>query len=127
MTIDTKLAVELNALGCTVEPGGSRVTCDPAPTDTDYDYLVVSPWRRNRPEKLLEKHGYTLDSRAYATQRSDFKSWRNGDVNLIVTTSEVFAAKHRVATALCRRLNLLNKPDRIAVFQAVLYGKHYDG
>lgn len=117
---------------CKVEPCGSRVTCDPAPTDTDQDYLVEV----KDDEKTIAQVVNRLDSFLFhweggehyqQAMTGDFMSWRRGDVNLIVTANAAFAERHRTATALCKRLNLLNKDDRVALFQAVLYGKRWDG
>jgi hypothetical protein len=58
-----------------------------------------------------------------AIERNVFVSLRSGDVNLIVTSDARFAARFLVATRLATQLNLLNKNDRVALFQAVLYGK----
>lgn len=45
-----------------------------------------------------------------------------GDVNLIVTQDNKFYDRFMAATSVAKRLNLLDKADRIALFQAVLYG-----
>jgi hypothetical protein len=111
-----------------IEPCGSKVTCNPPPQDTDTDYLVVI----NDDEELVSRAVSALSGEGYAWEGSqkhyqdeagnNFMSWRKADVNLIVTASHAFAAKHRIATSICKRLNLMQKKDRIMVFQAVLYG-----
>lgn len=121
----------LENIGCTVEPCGSRVTCSPAPTDTDADYLVQirdDQEAVGRAVNEMSRAGFIWEGNEhYQSAASDFMSWRDGDVNLIVTANPTFASRHRVATALCKRLNLLDKRDRIALFQAVLYGNKWDG
>jgi hypothetical protein len=123
----------LTALGCTVEPCGSRVTCNPPPTDTDADYLVqiVQSDRETvgRVVNALSAAGFQWEGNEhYQDAAGDFMSWRGDDnVNLIVTANSEFATRHRAATALCRRLNLMAKPDRIALFQAVLYANEWNG
>jgi 4-hydroxyphenylpyruvate dioxygenase-like putative hemolysin len=122
----------LELIGSTVEPCGSRVTCNPPPTDTDLDYLVVVAQHDEAISSIvseLSRLGFHWEGSVhYQTAASDgFMSWRGGDVNFIVTASAEFARKHRAATALCTRLNLMNKQDRIALFQAVLYGNQWDG
>ena len=119
-------------LGCTVTEAGSRVTCNPPPMDTDQDFLVnaaYDPMFENEklPEviSLLLEENYECESNQehYQNQCDDgFMSWRKGDLNFIVTASQTFADRHRAATALCKKLNLMNKEDRIDLFQAVLYG-----
>lgn len=100
-------------------PVGSRITCSPAPTDTDEDwlYLVRSPM----PDSLL---GFALEGdQQYPVE--NFRSFRKDNVNYILTDSEEFFEKFMVATRLATRLNLMVKADRIALFQAVLYGVDY--
>ena len=121
----------ITAMGCEIEPCGSRVTCNPAPKDTDQDFLVVVPSKMQVVSNLvsyLVEAGFNWEgSKHYQiVAASDFMSWRRGDVNLIVTANSTFAMRHRVATYFCKRLNLLDKEDRIAAFQAILYGQIYN-
>lgn len=127
-----RISEQLATQGCKVEPCGSRVTCSPAPTDTDRDYLVeiVSNASENVGSIVNHLSGYGFEwegGEHYQDAASTFMSWRRGDTNLIVTADPTFADRHRAATAVCKRLNLLNKQDRIALFQAVLYGNQWDG
>lgn len=122
----------LEAIGSIVEPCGSRVTCNPPPLDTDQDFLVVVPPGEKSVSNIvseLSHMGFHWEGNVhYQMVAGDgFMSWRREDVNFIVTASDEFARKHRTATALCTRLNLMNKQDRIALFQAVLYGRQWDG
>ena len=122
-------------------PVGSRVTCDPAPTDTDEDYLLlVAPNgleldpkyddRYYALERYLHEHGWTRGGSLPAEigvtipPEQRFESWTFDEINLILTTSNIFYQRFLAATAVAKRLNLLNKPDRIALFQAVLYGAY---
>lgn len=120
-----------------IEPVGSRVTCNPPPTDTDRDWLVLVP--SIQPETQgdpffgfaaeLSKDGWTLPE-PYTPANPDkpqegglvFMSVRRGEDNLILTDSEEFFRRFLAATSVAKRLNLLDKADRIALFQAVLYG-----
>lgn len=127
------LANVLEGLGCVVQPCGSRVTCNPAPQDTDADYLVqmlrTDTDTVGRVVNELSGAGFKWEGSEHYQDAaaSDFMSWRKDDTNLIVTSNAEFANRHRVATALCKRLNLLVKADRIALFQAVLYGNEWNG
>lgn len=106
-----------------IEPCGSRETCVPPPVDTDADFLVEL-YKWGEIDLLMEDHGFTKEGgEGYGGQDSTFGSWRKGDVNLIVTTDPDFAMRHRAATSVCKRLNLLHKPDRVSLFRAVLYGE----
>ena len=111
---------------------GSRVTCDPAPTDTDQDVLCLvdlDKW----PDLIEELtwDGFTFDgNEAYANALEGgcgFRSYRNGEINLILTTDAEFHRRFIAATSVAKHLNLLNKADRIALFQAVLYGNPMEG
>lgn len=103
-------------------PVGSRVTCSPPPTDTDEDWLVLTP--RDAAESLIDA-GFTQDGSPQFYTGNDnggFRSWRRGDLNIVTTQDAVFFDRFQTATALAKRFNLLVKADRIALFQAVLYG-----
>lgn len=131
--MESAIRIQIEALGCRMEPCGSRVTCDPAPADTDEDWLVAAP-----PEEraigllvsVLSEQGFKWESGGEHYQQAvagTFMSWRKGDLNLIVSSSQDFLTRHRAATAVCKRLNLMDKQDRIALFQAVLYGNQWNG
>lgn len=110
---------------------GSRVTCDPAPTDTDQDVLVLADlntWGLHL-EPLLVTSGFEKggsdcgDVAGYMGNTPlSFQSFTFGELNLIVTFDPEFYRRFMAATGVSRALNLLNKPDRILLFQAVLYG-----
>lgn len=108
---------------------GSRVTCEPAPSGTDQDWLV-----------LVSANGYTDFAAAllaagwevggsmipadvdYTPVGDRFNSFTKGEDNIIATASPDFHRKFLAASSIAKRLNLLKKADRIALFQAVLYG-----
>lgn len=111
---------------------GSRITCNPAPTNTDEDWIILikeSKWEDAR-DCLLDD-GWVLGGSDISsemnnlTQDEQFRSFTkeiDGTlVNFICTKSEVFYDRFWAATTVCKRLNLMDKADRIALFQAVLY------
>jgi hypothetical protein len=115
---------------------GSRVTCNPPPTDTDIDILVFASDAEklslmmafrgfqahlcaSKVEDLSNSANQTVFD---GTQSSPFVSLRRGEVNLIVTDQTRFFRRFLAATSVAKKLNLLSKPDRIDLFQAVLYG-----
>lgn len=116
----------IRELFLSVTPVGSRVTCNPPPTDTDEDFLVlVAEDKWSDLPGLLEAWSHdgsdvsdpeTLDA-ALA-----FQSYSLGDMNIIATKCREFHRRFLAATSIAKRLNLLSKGDRVALFQAVLYG-----
>ena len=111
---------------------GSRVTCNPAPPDTDEDWLVLYPEERFQElHDVLYLDGWSLGGSFMAgsfnqsNPDEQFRSYTkeiNGiKRNLICTSSEIFHKRFWAATTVSTRLNLMNKDDRIALFQAVLY------
>lgn len=98
---------------------GSRVTCDPPPTDTDEDWVCLY---YDDLESILSKSGYTIEGNPEKYDSSDFISYRNGEVNVIVIEDDDLYYRFLTATSLAKRFNLLDKKDRIDLFQAVLYG-----
>jgi hypothetical protein len=113
-----------------IEPVGSRVTCNPPPMDTDEDWLVfLQPGDFAQFEDVLIcGKGFELGgSRIHAGgcligDPGSFQSYTLGHINVIATASESFFDKFMEATAEAKRLNLLVKSDRIALFQKILYG-----
>ena len=112
---------------CDVFQTGSRAICNPPPQDTDDDYLVYQdiPFANQDGdiESFLDKNGFKSETEEYEGDETLFSSWRRGKLNIILTTDHGFAQKHIAATKVCRELNLLEKSQRIMVFQAVLYGE----
>jgi hypothetical protein len=100
---------------------GSRVTCVPAPTDTDEDVLLLTDDLNTLIGDCIEV-GFTQDGEAGKTYPKEFVSLRSGTMNFIVTDNEEFFKKFMLATHVCKSLNVKSKADRICVFQAILYG-----
>lgn len=118
----------LNKLCQDVRHVGSRVTCDPPPTDTDDDWLCLAHDLAEFVE-AAKLDGYVVGGSGHTDEPMSFVSLkRDADsMNLIVTTCPRFFDGFVLATGLARRFNLMYKGDRIALFQAVLYGNEYEG
>ena len=131
----TPLVRKLNELSFLWSLCGSRATCNPAPTDTDIDIIALTsdPTSFAALNEFIVESGYYWDQgKSYVGSdggASDFQSWKNlgNNVNLLLTGSHLFYNRHLAATSVCKRLNVLNKQDRIAIFQAVLYANIYKG
>jgi hypothetical protein len=93
---------------------GSRVICTPPVMDTDADIVV------HDPQGVLPLRNWTE-----ATTDSEYdggtRTFRLGEVNLIVVKEEDDFKRWGVATQIASRMNLKSKPERIALFQGVLY------
>jgi hypothetical protein len=101
---------------------GSRYICNPPVFGTDEDFIVLM---RGDPAARLLDIGFKQDGSPQFYTGNDnggFRSYRRGSENLIVTSEQEFFDKFVCATELAKRFNLKSKPDRIALFQAVLYG-----
>jgi hypothetical protein len=104
---------------------GSRVTCDPPVMDTDRDVLCLV---KDRKEFLdaATREGFVMAGSVPADElelhQSLFTSLKRGEDNLIVTDTAWFASRFMAATRLAKRFNLQAKAERVALFQAVLYG-----
>jgi len=130
-SIDTREAIgpEILRLCTACWDVGSRATCDPPPAGTDRDVLLLC----DDLSRLLSAAAACefviggsvpadkFDVRKMASGFVSLKQFR-GDLNLIVTKDRDFARRFMAATSVAKRLNLLDKGDRIALFQAVLYG-----
>lgn len=107
---------------------GSRETCNPPPKDTDQDVLVLTKPGVCPVITRLFEHDFEIDgSRVedasdHLRSEGTFQSFSKGDLNFIITCDPTFYARFMAATSIAKRLNLLDKADRIALFQAVLYG-----
>lgn len=106
---------------------GSRVTCPTFIAPKDYDVLCWVPERPPFVEKS-EQEGFEIGGSKPTNhlsgdnKTSPFTSLTKVDVNLIVTDDPQLYRLFLVATRLSARFNLTEKSDRIALFQAVLYG-----
>lgn len=119
---------DIRALVTDIRPVGSRVTCNPPPVDTDIDYLVLVT--NDQFDSLLPdlfSQGFDIDGSEvcdpadHLSNKDTFQSFSHGDLNLIVTQDSEFFRRFLAATEVAKRLNLLVKEDRVALFQAVLY------
>jgi tmRNA-binding protein len=109
---------------------GSRYICDPAPTDTDNDIIVLIKsgyffdLMMDADDAGYEIGGSEIDLVEFYQVNSDegFQSLKKDDINLIITESIDFYTRFVSATMLAKEQNLLNKQDRIKLFQRALYG-----
>ena len=118
---------------------GSRVICDPPPTDTDEDYILLIPVADLGPLAthlviegytkggslesfegspfLLSEHEYNSDGSVKT--EGLFQSWKKGELNIILTANEQYFDDFVRATFLAKALNLTDKEDRVTLFRAL--------
>jgi hypothetical protein len=98
-------------------PTGSRYICNPAPTDTDNDTVILVNGYHNWPQ-MLRDDGWEDCGIDYEGE-SQFQAFRKGEENYIVTEDPDFYLSYVKATEGAKALNLLKKEDRVALFQAI--------
>lgn len=106
-----------------LEPTGSRVICNPPPTDTDEDWMVLLKPNISLKffQQQMEFEGFdSSNMETYDVDESLFLSLRKEEENLIVTNNEEFYNNMMLATAVAKNLNLLEKKDRITLFNAIV-------
>ena len=108
---------------------GSRTSCNPPPTDTDEDVLVlVLPENSATFLSEMKEVGYVVESKYLDPHTlktsglitSQFISLRMDTSNVIVTSNKKWYDKFIMANDVCKAVNLLVKKDRIKVFSTIL-------
>lgn len=107
---------------------GSRVICDPAPTDTDEDW-VVCVHNYKTFQSFLVRQGWSSDDSYgefeeddYSISEEGFGSFKKGHLNIILVTNVSTFNRWATATVLATHFNLLDKGSRRRLFSAILYG-----
>lgn len=117
-----------------MHPTGSRYICNPAPTDTDEDWICLTKdtdWYYSEYSNLIPDlltAGYDIGGSDIPDVAQDspdpeygFSSWKCGMVNLIITDSVDFYNAFVEATEKAKAQNLLLKADRVELFQQIVY------
>ena len=117
--LETDAMMALGGLGLPFFRTGSRETCNPAPQDTDVDFVILD-MQKFSPESM----GFylTTETGIGSYGDGDFQTYRQGEVNLIVVHSWADFKAWKAATAAAKQMNITDKEKRIALFQGVLYG-----
>lgn len=108
---------------------GSSVICFPPITDTDIDYIICDSegsFGNHTLHRFLIANGFELscqDMEEYDLESEAFDCYRKGNINLIVTDNYEWYLKWVEATKLAKKLNLLQKEQRITLFKYILYGE----
>ena len=103
-------------------PTGSNYICNPPVTDTDIDYMFLVHNLQETKTTLLND-GWTLcgvnEDDQYDIDGNDWMAFRKGTDNALCTTNMKYYLDFYKATEEAKRLNLLKKEDRIALFQKI--------
>jgi|SRR6185312_117840 len=108
-------------------PTGSNYICNPPVNNTDIDtvILVKEGYEPALAELGREPTLVTDGSDETYCNNGDFKSWRKGNKNYIVTSYPDFYKKFVIATKAAKALNLLNKEQRIYLFTCIFDAQSY--
>lgn len=101
-------------------PTGSRHICNPPVMDTDIDYIVLVNKNSYDLDRYLQDLGFKTNFEDYPM--TEFRSWKMEELNYIITDDVGFYNNMVTATRLAKKLNLLDKQQRIACFDYVMYG-----
>lgn len=118
---------------------GSREICNPPPMDTDDDWLVlIAPEDKedflsffeigtiSEGDRIQGPSGWEIGGSEPPGEESEFKSLKKGEFNIIMTTDPSYFKYFEAATTVAKKLNLLDKRDRIMLFAAVMQGTKYE-
>lgn len=105
-------------------PVGSRRTCNPPPTDTDDDYLVLCNDAKQavRSLKALGFEPSENIAEYLALNDCSFTSLRFGELNFIVTDNLKWFDKFLTASYFAKKYNVTDKTDRIELFDGIMRG-----
>lgn len=98
-------------------PTGSRYICNPAPTDTDNDTVILVNGFYDY-QQMLRDDGWEDCGKQYEMV-GEFVAFRKGEENYIITENPDWFQTYIRATEGAKALNLLKKEDRITLFHAV--------
>ena len=110
---------------------GSRYICNPPVMDTDEDWIFdcSEKGQYQKAADYLRDNGFSMKDIKdddYDEICENFMSFRKDDLNIIICNKHSFFKKFLLATYIAKELNILEKPKRILLFQAIIYGR-YDG
>ena len=103
-------------------PTGSNYVCNPPVTNTDVDemFLVDDLQEVNFQLTGLGWKKCGLEEETYQDKPSHWAAYRKENMNALLTTDLKYFMNFFKATEEAKHLNLLNKEDRVALFQKIL-------
>jgi hypothetical protein len=134
-----------------VIPFGSKLVCDPPPENCDEDWAVIFPFKHEtkmvnglggveiplnmfptkyykehleKVHKILDKAGYKLCNEDYKQVPQHFNTYRKEKVNISIYGDLKYGHKLKVATDICKRMNIQDKKERVEIFQIIVGEKN---
>ena len=103
-------------------PTGSNYICNPPVTNTDVDemFLVDDLQEVNFQLTGLGWTKCGLEEETYQDKPSHWAAYRKENMNALLTTNLKYFMDFFKATEEAKHLNLLNREDRVALFQKIL-------
>lgn len=103
---------------------GSSVVCNPPVTDTDIDVVILV----NDPPEVcagLEDAGWDScgETEKYGGDGSTFTAYRKDKLNYIIVEDPAVFDQWEAATLLATKRNLIDKSDRIKLFENIVNKK----
>ena len=105
---------------------GSSYICDPPVLNTDVDYIIYTETQTELFYYLVDT-GWSLCGNAEYEGQGEFTAYRKGKFNYIITSNLVYYLRYCAATELAKKLNLLNKADRVELFNWIVTGRQNYG
>ena len=98
--------------------GGSRVICDPPPTDTDRDFVLLVNDVATAACRLY-RHGWQdpAGMSEYRGEHGDFVTVRRGEDNAMLFGNPVEFGAVLAATCIATQKNIMQKSERYALFE----------
>ena len=127
--MNLEIPYELKDVGLDWFVTGSRVLCNPPVVNTDLDIVMLVDAGFRDTE--LTELGYEpnldceYDAGMYSVSPEPnylFRTYRKGEVNLIVVVGTILFERYRLATEWAKQINFPNKKDRAMFFMLVKYG-----
>lgn len=125
MNKETEMAIFLDNFFYDWSRTGSRYICNPPVMDTDEDFVCFHPSRLQTLSHMHESGWtWTNNSGGHYKDMGDFLTFRKDHYNLIVADNSDFFDLFVAATNVAKIRNILDKQDRINLFQCILYGRY---
>lgn len=106
-------------------PTGSNYICYPPVTNTDIDHMFLVYNIEETEDTLIEEGWTKCGADGYAA--NGWCAYRKGNLNALLTDDQEHYDKFEAATELAKKRNLLNKEDRVKLFNLICGKQHAKG